>query len=213
MDSWLILKELGNLGSRRTKAQHKDRHMRQKGKESLGISKWFKPRDKSQETQLAQNWDAESADTKNSCFWPFDLVPEDFSNFRITTYGCDSQPSHYYTSKTTQMTISQHARDLLIKLTNSRSECRERPLIFVSHNLGGILEDMIVESLKNKQQPDLQDAGNACRTIFFGTPHDGAGSAEWGVMPSNIISTLPGGFSAYKSILRGLAPDSRSFPV
>jgi hypothetical protein len=183
-----------------------------KGKKSLGTWKMFKSndKDKSKETQPAQNPDVEAADTKDLCFWPFDLVPKDFSKIRIMTYGYDSHPSHFYKSKTTQMTMSQHAWDLLIKVTNSRSECRGRPLIFVSHSLGGILvKDMIIESLKNKHQPHLQDAGNACRAIFFfGTPHDGAGSAEWGLMLSNIVGTLPGGFSAYRNILRGLAPNS-----
>ena len=42
-----------------------------------------------------------AGDTSGSCYWPFDLLPRDFDNIRILTYGYDSSPSHWYKGKTT----------------------------------------------------------------------------------------------------------------
>lgn len=80
-----------------------------------------------------------------SCFWPFDLVPKDFGNVRVMTYGHDSDPTHWYKTKTTRMTITQHAQQLLNRVNRERIHCRQRPLIFVAHSLGGILvKDAII---------------------------------------------------------------------
>ena len=143
------------------------------------------------------------------CFWPFDLLPNDFNNIRVLTYGYDSSPSHFYVGGTNQMTISQHAVKLLQKVTDVRQECRKRPIIFVAHSLGGILvKDMLIESAKHTYQPELRDVSESCFAIFFfGTPHRGANAAAYGEIMSNVVGFLPGGPSVYKEILRGLKPD------
>jgi hypothetical protein len=145
----------------------------------------------------------------SDCFWPLDLIPDDFPNLRIMTYGYDSYLTHFYKGKTNQMTISQHAQKLLEQITNARAACRGRPITFVVHSLGGVLvKDMIIESGKYKHQPNLQDVSKSCFAIFFfGTPHLGATSAQYGEMIGNVVGSVPGGFSIYKEILRGLKPD------
>ena len=143
-------------------------------------------------------------------YWPKQLLPCDFPNVRVLTYGYDSHPSHFYQSKTTQMNTTQHKEDLMMSVTNERSGCPGRPLFFVAHSLGGILvKGAITESLDMEEQLDLQDLGRSCRAIFFfGTPHFGANSAAYATIVSNIIGSLPGTFSTNDEILRGLSPDS-----
>lgn len=143
--------------------------------------------------------------SKPTCYWPLELVPKDFTNVRILTYGYDSHPTHFYGAKATQMTITQHAQLLINRVVQSRAACPERPLIFVAHSLGGILvKDAIIQSLEMEHQPIKKALGLSCKHIvFFGTPHLGAGIAQWGEFVRRTIETLPGG-----KLLQGLSPDS-----
>ncbi len=152
---------------------------------------------------------AATSESNTGCFWPFDLVPDDFDNVRILTYGYDSSPTHFYKGSTIQMTITQHAQQLLQQITNARTQCRGRPIIFVAHSLGGILvKDMIIHSGKYEYQPKFLDVSKCTfAIIFFGTPHLGANAARYGEIVSNVVGSLPGGFSVYKEGLRGLKPD------
>ena len=179
------------------------------GKDEKGSPKsfWKWKRRKSKGTQSESG---EASKTNESCFWPWDLLSSEFNNIRVLMYGYDSHPSHFYKGPANQMTISQHGRDLLEEVINSRSKCKTRPIIFVAHGLGGILvKEAIVESKKYIQQPRMQEVANFCRAIFFfGTPHLGANAADWAIVFSNIVGAIPLGVSTYKEILRGLAPDS-----
>ncbi len=152
----------------------------------------------------------EGNDQTGGCYWPLDLVPKDFTNLRVLTYGYDSHPTHFCASQTTQMTISQHAQQLLQQVTNARADCRRRPIIFVAHSLGGVLvKDAIIQSGKYADQPHLQDISTSCHAIcFFGTPHRGSNAARYGETLANLISIAPGSPSAYKEVLRGLKLDS-----
>lgn len=144
-----------------------------------------------------------------NCFWPYDLVPYDFGNVRLLTYGYDSHPSHFYTGRTVQMNISQHSQQLLQSITDYRRECRGRPIIFVVHSLGGILvKDAIILSGKYEYQPAMKDVSLSCTAIFFfGTPHQGANAAAYGDMLANLVGALPLFPSVYREVLRGLRPD------
>ena len=144
---------------------------------------------------------------KGGTYWPLDLVAGDFENVRVLTYGYDSHPSHFYTGRTTRMTISQHAQQLLQAVTDVRGECRGRPMIFVAHSLGGILvKDAILRSHKYADHQPQRDLGHSCPAIvFFGTPHLGANAAVYGDIVASIVSAI--GPSVYKDVLRGLKPD------
>lgn len=144
------------------------------------------------------------------CFWPIDLVPDEFDNVRVLTYGYDSHPSHFYFGRINQMNISQHSQQLLQSISDARAECRSRPIIFVAHSLGGILvKDAVVLSGKYEYQPALKDLSLSCSAIiFFGTPHQGANAAAYGEMVGSIVGALPLFPSVYKEVLHGLKPDS-----
>ena len=73
-------------------------------------------------------------------FWPRDLLPRRFPNFRIFTWGYDVDIDHAF-SGTSTATVFQHAANLLSDLSDVRisSEAELRPLFFVAHSLGGIV--------------------------------------------------------------------------
>lgn len=147
------------------------------------------------------------------CYWPLDLVPNDFDNVRVLTYGYDSHPSHFLADKTTQMNITQHAHKLLQQVTNARIDCLDRPLIFVAHSLGGILvKDAVVQS--GKYENHLQALSQSCFAIFFfGTPHRGSNAARYGEILGSVIGALPSGISIYKEVLRGLKPNGEKLSL
>jgi hypothetical protein len=145
-------------------------------------------------TELSRPLEETTSEAQSQhCFWPFDLIPDDFGNVRILTYAYDSHPSHFYTGKPTKMTISQHSEQLLQSITDSRGQCRKRPIIFVAHSLGGILvKDAIILSGKYEYQPALKDVSLSCTAIvFFGTPHQGANAAAYGEVLANVVGALP----------------------
>lgn len=130
---------------------------------------------------------------------------------RISAYGYSPEPTNFYKSATTQMTITQHARNLMIAVADERLNCEGRPLIFVANSLGGILvKDALNESVHATYRKEHRDIASSCRTIvFMGTLHLGASLASWGTMVAEVVGALPGGFSTYDKVLRGLEPDSK----
>lgn len=101
------------------------------------------------------------------CYWPSDLVPNNFKNVRVMTYGYDSHPTNWYASKTTQMTMTQHVHQLRNNVDRERAHCRGRPLVFVAHSLGGILvKDAIVLSEERRHQQNKADIATSCRISF-----------------------------------------------
>ena len=69
-------------------------------------------------------------------FWPADLLPRDFKNARILTYGYDSKVTKGFTAPTSKNGIFQHGNSFLRALSRFRSGCGGRPIIFVAHSLG-----------------------------------------------------------------------------
>lgn len=82
--------------------------------------------------------DAEDS-TPESVYWPKDLLPKDFKNTRVLTYGYDSRVSHFFKGPANQNNINAHGRSLLNALELCRRDDPIRPIIFVVHSLGGII--------------------------------------------------------------------------
>jgi len=142
----------------------------------------------------------------SNLYWP--LFLSRVGNFRIMTYGYDSHPIHFF-SPTNQMSITNHAEQLMIKVNWKRVNCAGRPIIFVSHSLGGILVKAAINE-SSRSTGSASDLAKSCRAIFFfGTPHMGSSAAQFGVFLKNIISVLPLGPDIEDKILRGLSPGSQ----
>lgn len=69
-------------------------------------------------------------------FWPADILPRDFKDVRILTYGYDSMVTKSLTGPASKNGIFQHGKSLLGAMSRARVDCGDRPLIFVAHSLG-----------------------------------------------------------------------------
>ena len=90
-------------------------------------------------------------------FWPFDLLPHDFPNARIATFGYDSKVTHWFKGPAMQLDIFSYGESLLSSLDARRRADPERPLVFIVHSLGGLIlkdvSDCVWPTSKPNQPP------------------------------------------------------------
>lgn len=87
-------------------------------------------------------------DTGQEVYWPMDLLPHDFPNIRVFTYGYDSKITHWFKGPGMQLDIYSYGESLLNGLEARRRADPDRPLIFIVHSLGGlILKDVSIEDV------------------------------------------------------------------
>ncbi len=84
------------------------------------------------------NLPSESLETHsdNRPFWPAEILPRDFQDIRILTYGYDSKVTRAFKGPTSKNGIFQHGKSFLGALSRIRVDCGDRPIIFVAHSLG-----------------------------------------------------------------------------
>ena len=88
--------------------------------------------------------------------------------------------------------IHNHAQTLLTELTLERKvkETTSHRIIFVCHNLGGILVKKALE-ISQGYINDLRSIFiSTYGLMFLGTPHNGADPAKWGVILQGMVSAL-----------------------
>ncbi|KAH7493324.1 hypothetical protein FOMA001_g2044 [Fusarium oxysporum f. sp. matthiolae] len=110
--------------------------------------------------------------------WLRDFLPEheSFKNSRVMTFGYDSD----LTDRSTVMELENWAETLLQSLNEVRTseKEKERPLLFVSHSLGGLVVRKAMARLHltpNCQNIKLSQSG----IVFLATPHSGSTKADW----------------------------------
>ena len=69
-------------------------------------------------------------------FWPAEILPRDFDDLRIMTYGYDSKVTRAFKGSTSKNGIFEHGKSFLLALGRARVDCGDRPIIFVAHSLG-----------------------------------------------------------------------------
>lgn len=84
-------------------------------------------------------------------FWPKDLLPKDLPKTRIMTYGYDADIAHFW-SMASQNRIGEHASNLVnaIAQVRERTDTEGRPIVFVTHSLGGLVTEDVSELLSTK---------------------------------------------------------------
>ena len=93
-------------------------------------------------------------------FWPLDLLKEDFPDCRIWTYGYGHDLS------------DESADPTLALLDNLRSFQFRRDLIFITHDLGGLLvKRALLYAWISKHSVDQDIKRHTKGVVFFGTPH------------------------------------------
>lgn len=106
--------------------------------------------------------------------WLRHFLPTDLCNARVLTYGYDAD-THSPECVSTQ-TMRRHADGFAKALSRKREDPR-RPIIFIAHDLGGIILKWALVICHNQgleSKCDLRDILIATHAIlFFGTPHFG----------------------------------------
>ena len=73
-------------------------------------------------------------------FWPRDILPYDFPNARILSYGYASKVSYFFGSdKPSHENLTENGRNLMNGLAAHRAEAIGRPLMLITHSLGGLV--------------------------------------------------------------------------
>ena len=148
--------------------------------------------------------------TQKTVYWPADLLPDDIPDARIFTFGYDSHVTHWFGGPTSRSNIAEHGLTLLNAILSKRHNCPLRPLVFVTHSLGGILvKQALVESEKAARDDSECNLHKVCKgVLFFGTPHRGSSDAYWGALLANLAKTMQ--LDVNKAILHDLDPSNNS---
>jgi protein SERAC1 len=139
--------------------------------------------------------------------WPKTLLPPKLSKARILTYGYDA----YIVRKSVALSnrLIDHATNLLNDLTTDRACCNasSRPLIFVTHSLGGLVCKEAILLSRNNPEAHLRGIFDHIKgIIFMGTPHKGAWMADWANIPASALGLVK---STNKSLLKILETDDQ----
>ncbi|KAF2195155.1 TPR-like protein [Zopfia rhizophila CBS 207.26] len=127
---------------------------------------------------------------KNKVFWPRDLLPKDFPEARILTFGYDADLVTFSsTGARAKLNFTQHAHDLLVTLNRELDD--EVPIILCAHSLGGVLAKRALWESKTDLNPQLQKLAKLTKVVmFFGSPHRGSSTAGWGEIGTKIASMV-----------------------
>ncbi|KAI0854709.1 hypothetical protein F4860DRAFT_95665 [Xylaria cubensis] len=116
---------------------------------------------------------------RHKVFWPHDYLLDDVPEAEVWTYGYNADVIGGLFQANNQNSVSQHGRDLAVKL--EREVDNQLPIVFIAHSLGGIIvKDAIRRSEPCQSRTKL--------IIFLGTPHRGSSYAGWGAIASNLVS-------------------------
>ncbi|KAI8954389.1 hypothetical protein F4801DRAFT_575466 [Xylaria longipes] len=110
-------------------------------------------------------------------YWPRDLIPITAPYARICTYGYDTNLRQGIVKATSQNTLYDIAWDLLVALDVQRRSAPTRPVLFIAHNLGGIVVQEMLRrgrECQSHQQHLFRIFQSTIGIMFFGTPHGGA---------------------------------------
>ncbi|CAG7852864.1 SubName: Full=Uncharacterized protein {ECO:0000313/EMBL:CCA76038.1}; Flags: Fragment [Serendipita indica DSM 11827] len=113
--------------------------------------------------------------TDDGVLWLRQFLPSSLPRARILTYGYDAD-THSTECVSTQ-TMRRHAVGLAQAILRKRKDAPRRPIIFVAHDLGGIILKWALVICNNE---DLESKGglrnilvSTHSILFFGTPHSG----------------------------------------
>lgn len=87
-----------------------------------------------------------------------------------------------------------------------RSETETRKIIFIAHDLGGLVTEQALTHSKNSAEPHLNQVEYyTIGIVFLGVPHCGSDLEAWATVGRRIVSILK---RTNKDILSVLDPDS-----
>jgi hypothetical protein len=139
--------------------------------------------------------------------WPKTLLPSGLSTARILTYGYDAYVVRRSVAGSNR--LIDHATNLLNDLTADRAlnDAVSRPIIFVTHSLGGLVCKKAILLSRNNPDAHLQSIFNCTKgVVFMGTPHRGSWMANWAKIPAGALGLVK---STNRSLLDILQADNQ----
>ena len=129
---------------------------------------------------LAEAW----TDPNTNILWLRDLLPEALNAARVLAFGYNADSKSFYGHRSADR-IQQHAHTLVADLQADRAleDCRQRPIIFICHGLGGILVKKALAYSSTKTSQNIEHLysifASTYAIMFFGTPHQGTDKESW----------------------------------
>ncbi|KAK2875029.1 hypothetical protein FQN49_001848 [Arthroderma sp. PD_2] len=123
--------------------------------------------------------------------WPKTLLPLELPRARILTFGYDAYIAGRLTLSSNR--LIDHATSLLNDLTRDRAryDASSRPLIFVTHSLGGLVCKEAILLSRNNPEAHLRGIFECTKGIvFMGTPHKGSWMADWARIPASAFGLV-----------------------
>ena len=152
---------------------------------------------KNNPSHAIQTWSA-----TNGNLWLRDFLPERKPTIRVLLYGYNSN-AVFGASATG---IDGAAENLLNYLRLERRQDQKRPIVWVSHSLGGlVIKKAIINAyISGDYYGSIHDATRG--VVFFGTPHRGSPHATLGDHMAKICRVVSG--NVRNNIVEALRTDS-----
>ncbi|KAF8849193.1 hypothetical protein BDZ45DRAFT_244818 [Acephala macrosclerotiorum] len=141
----------------------------------------------------------------NGVFW-LKLLADDIQNTlptRIMTWGYDANPARW--GMVSDNNVRSHGKNLAYDMSDRRRGCRDRPIIFIAHSLGGLVCEQAVLICKDGDLSLNQVAKSTRSILFMGTPHAGADLAKFAVLFARYLNLF---WKTNLKLLDFLKPDS-----
>ncbi|KAK0609955.1 hypothetical protein B0T17DRAFT_658526 [Bombardia bombarda] len=122
-------------------------------------------------------------------FWPEDFLKTACPTARILSFGYEATFQNFYPYTGPQnipvgTTIDDHSASLFLAINNFHHSTKTppgRPLIFVTHSLGGLVVANALSRPHTTSDADTSLVDSTIGIVFFGTPFEGSSKAKWGV--------------------------------
>ena len=139
-------------------------------------------------------------------YWPYDLLPAEFPDARIMTYGYDADVIGTLQGDNVKMNnFTTHSQNLMVALNAAITD--DAPIIFVAHSLGGIIVKDALHRSKTNLNQDLKKMHRLTKcVVFLGTPHRGSKLASWSEICTKIVRLAM--FDMRRKLLSSLRIDS-----
>ncbi|KFY39182.1 hypothetical protein V495_06100 [Pseudogymnoascus sp. VKM F-4514 (FW-929)] len=122
-------------------------------------------------------------------FWP-ELLAQDINTARIMTFGYDADVVKIF-GMAGRNNLRNHGTSLASDVSDRRNGCRERPIIFIAHSLGGLVCEQALLFCGEGGDEFLENVVRSTRgIIFMGTPHAGADLATWGITIAKLLGKV-----------------------
>ena len=124
---------------------------------------------------------------KSKKLWLQDFLPADIDGARVMSFRYNASAAFGNTTAE----ISDYANDLLGSILTRRGEENEiaRPILFISHSLGGIIVKQALVHAQNEAKYESIKY-HTKGIVFLATPHKGSNFANYGKILASLATRL-----------------------